>query len=283
MSIFPTAPIEPASVGVSVSGAAFNARALPAAVSAALWRADQLGSPVASTVSSGFEALDAVLPGGGWPGDGLIEILSDQSGALEWRLLGPLLRRVCEAGRSVVLVGPPRPPHPPGLRLAGLSERHLVWVQAETPAERLWATEQLIKARTCGALIAWLPQARPEQVRRLQVLAASGDGPVFLCRPASAAQASSAAPLRVFARLGLDWTLLVELLKRKGPPLAHTLNLSSVPAGLQTVLTPRLRQPSALRPSESVRNISPVSVIETDHALVSIAAAFRQRHHQPAH
>ena len=176
-------------------------QALPPAVAAALWRGDQLGRPVTATLSSGFEALDAALPGGGWPCQGLTEILSTQGGVLEWRLLGPALARVCAAGPSVVLVGPPQPPHLPGLRFEGVSERQLVWVQAETPAERLWATEQLLKGRSCGALIAWLPKARPEQLRRLQVLAGAGHAPVFLCRPAEAARSASAAPLRLLARV----------------------------------------------------------------------------------
>ena len=254
--------------------------ALPPAVAAALWRADQLGSPVATTLSSGFEALDAVLPGGGWPCHGVTEILSAQSGALEWRLLGPLLRQVCAAGRSVVLVGPPRPPHPPGLRLDGISERQMVWVQAETPAERLWAAEQLVKARSCGALIAWLPQVRAEQIRRLQVLAGGGAGPVFLCRSATAARESSAAPLRLLVRIGADWTLQVDVLKRKGPPLERTLHLPSVPGGLQSILTPRLRQPSALLPSDPVPQTAASSspARGAGHALVSAAAADARRH-----
>jgi len=253
-------------------------RALPPAVAAALWRADQLGSPVAATVSSGFEALDAALPGGGWPGHGVTEILSAQSGTLEWRLLGPLLRQVCAAGRSVVLIGPPRPPHPPGLRWEGINERQLVWVQAETPAERLWATEQLVKANACGALIAWLPQVRPEQVRRLQVLAAGCAGPVFLCRPATAARESSAAPLRLLAHVGADWALSVEVFKRKGPPLETTLHLPSVPGGLQAILTPRLRQPSALLPARAYGS-TPVStpLHEADHALVRTPATAPRR------
>jgi protein ImuA len=253
--------------------------ALPAAVAAALWRADQLGSPVAATWSSGFEALDAVLPGGGWPGHGVTELLSAQSGTLEWRLLGALLRQVCAAGRSVVLVGPPRPPHPPGLRLDGIAEQQLVWVMAETPAERLWSTEQLVKANACGALIAWLPQVRAEQVRRLQVLAAGCAGPVFLCRPATAARESSAAPLRLLARVGVDWELLVDVFKRKGPPLETTLHLPSVPGGLQAILTPRLQKPSTLLPRDPAPQTAPSSLpSEAGHALVSTPAAGTRRH-----
>ncbi|HEX5738882.1 MAG TPA: recombinase RecA, partial [Hydrogenophaga sp.] len=185
----------------------------------------------------------------------------------EWRLLGPLLRQVCAAGHSVVVVGPPQQPHLPGLRSEGISERHLVWVQADTAPERLWATEQLIKAHACGALIAWLPQARQEQVRRLQVLASGCEGPVFLCRPASAAQVSSAAPLRLQALVGLDWELHIDIVKRKGPPLLQTLRLPSVPGGLAAVLTPRLRLPSAL-----------IVPRESNDVVVSPAAPQRRRH-----
>lgn len=242
-----------------------------AAVAAALWRADQLGVPVSAVWPSGFAALDAQLPGGGWPGHGLTEILSPHSGTLEWRLLGPALRQVCAAGQSVVLVGPPLAPHAPGLRFEGIDERRLVWVQARTTAERLWSAEQLIKAQACGALVAWLPQARAAQIRRLQVLATQCGSPVFLCRPSHALRESSAAPLRVQAHVGLDWALHVDIVKRKGPPLAHTLHLASVPAALAGILTPRMRQPSrlmALRPDES----------NNDHAVVRAPAPSHQRH-----
>ena len=266
----------PPSAGPSVPCASrpvFASGALPAAVSAALWRGDQLGAPVATVHPSGFHALDAELPGGGWPGHSLTEILSPQSATLEWRLLGPALQRVCAAGRSVVVVGPPRTPHLPGLRLAGLDERLLVWVQAETPAERLWSAEQLVKANAGGALLVWLPQVRSEQVRRLQVLAAGHAGPVFLCRPSTAAQESSAAPLRLLARVGADWALQVDLLKRKGPPLVNTLHLPSVPAGLQTILTPRLQRPSALRLRPPASGVVPAVAHTTGHAPATVASS----------
>jgi protein ImuA len=270
------------SASACVPRAVFDARVLPPSVAAALWRGDQLGSPAQTVHPSGFEALDAVLPGGGWPGHSLTEILSPQSATLEWRLLGPALARAGAAGRSVVLVGPPRQPHLPGLRLAGLNERHLVWIQAETPAERLWSAEQLVKGQAAGALVVWLPQVRPEQVRRLQVLAAGHAGPVFVCRPSTAAQESSAAPLRLLARVGPDWTLQVDVFKRQGPPLLEPLRLPAVPAGLEAILTPRLRQPSALRAGDgpgphlahrAPHNTDPRQPTETDHALVRTPAA----------
>ena len=219
---------------------------LPRHVAAAIWRGDELGSPVTAVVSSGFQALDAELPGHGWPCRALTEVLQAQPSVAEWRLLAPALRQTVALGQDVVVVGPPKHPHLPGLRHMGLDERKLVWIQSEAPAERLWVTEQLIKANAGGALVAWLPQARQEQVRRLQVCAQHWDGLIFLCRPAAAEHEPSAAPLRVQLRFGLDWELHLHVLKRKGPTHEGTVNLRSVPGGLDAILTPRLQQPSLI-------------------------------------
>ena len=141
----------------------------------------------------------------------------------------------------MVVVGPPKIPHLPGLKYAGLDERHLVWIQADAPAERLWVTEQLIKTNAAGLLVSWLPQARQEQIRRLQVCAQACDGLSFLCRPAAAEHEPSAAPLRVQLTFGVDWELHVHLLKRKGPTHEGHIALRSIPGGLESIITPRLR------------------------------------------
>jgi protein ImuA len=227
---------------------------------AALWRGDELGHAPAAVCATGFAALDHELPGGGWPCRSLTELLQPQPAALEWRLLGPALQGIVAGGRSVVLVAPPRNPHLPGLRHAGLDERRLVWVQAEAPAERLWCTEQLIKANAFGALVAWLPQARPEQVRRLQVCALASEGLMFLCRPIAAQHESSAAPLRVMARPQPDWTLALQILKRRGPAHEQPLLLSCVPGGLQAVLTPRTVRSTRLTPSTRDAAVAPAAL-----------------------
>ena len=251
---------------------------LPRAVSAALWRGDQLGRTPVPTRSSGFAALDAELPGGGWPCQGLTELLCHSPGTLAWRLLAPLLRTLSPT-HPVMLVGPPHRPHPPGLRADGIAERHLVWLRADTVAERLWTAEQLLKAGVPGVLIVWLPEARPEPLRRLQVWAGAGQGPVFVCRPQSAACEASAAPLRLRVGLGVGatgeidpWTLWVDLFKRPGPPLAHTLHLPSPPCDLAALLPPRLsRAPGAV-------SCVPTSVREDDHVVVRSVAARAVRH-----
>jgi protein ImuA len=213
---------------------------------AAIWRGSDLGGSPAPTVASGHAELDALLPGCGWPTRSLTELLQPQPALVEWRLLTPAMRSISSTGKDLVLVGPTKTPHLPGLRDEGIDERRVVWIQAATPAERLWTTEQLIKSNAAGMVVAWLPQARQEQIRRLQVCALGCHAPVFLWRPATAACESSAAPLRLQVGYGVDWELLVHILKRRGSTHDAVVRLASVPAGLQPLITPRLSKPSAL-------------------------------------
>lgn len=238
---------------------------LPAHVETAIWRGDELGTRITSVVSSGFAELDRELPGGGWPCHSVTEILSPQPSVLEWRLLAPALRTVVAAGGQIVVIGPPKWPHLPGLLHSGIDARHLVWLKAETPAERLWCTEQLIRANAAGALLSWLPLARQEQLRRLQVRAQASDGPVFLFRPTAAMHEASPAPLRVEANFGCDWELRVRLLKRRGANHEGTLMLPSIPGGLASVLTPRSRRPSVLISSEVAHAMGRTQASDTPH------------------
>lgn len=251
--------------------------ALPDAVESLVWRGTSLGTPITSVVSTGFDALDRELPGGGWPCHALTELLQAQPATLEWRLLAPAIRPLVAAGQSVVVIAPPRHPHLPGLRHSGIDERHLVWVQADTPAERLWCTEQMVRANAFGALIAWLPQARPEQIRRLQVSAQDCEAPVFLFRPQLAQREASAAPLRVMADLGSDWRLQVHILKRRGPVHDGTIQLEAIPGGLSSVLTPRLLRPSQLVSASALSSPFPPNREVAPHALGSTVAPHRPR------
>jgi len=209
---------------------------------AQVWRASSLGSSASPCVSSGFAALDTELPGGGWPTRALTEIISPQHAALEWRLLAPALVGLCEPikKRPLLLINPPLTPHLPGLQACGLPPQALIWIAADTPQQQLWATEQAIKSNAAAAVLAWLPQARPEQIRRLQACAQGADAPIFLFRPWLAQQQSSAAPLRMILTPGAAWSLDVRVLKRRGPAFEGWLSLPSVPTELAPVLTSRM-------------------------------------------
>lgn len=246
---------------------------LPPAVAEAVWRGDALGRGTDTVWPSGFDALDAELPGGGWPGRQLTELLLPQFSLAEWRLAGPALRRVVADGAAVAMVGPPKRPHLPGLMHLGLDERHLVWIDARAPSERLWCAEQLIKSNAAGAVLAWMPQAAPEQLRRLQVLAQSFEGPVFLFRPLAARHDPSPAPLRLQVTIDVDWALDVLILKRKGPAHETPLRLTSIPGGLERVLTPRVMRPSTMRPVAPLAPLAPVMPAATEATPAAASAA----------
>lgn len=162
VSSFEEAPPEP----VAPARPAAALGQLPAHVRAALWHGDELGTAVTSVVSSGHPALDRELPGGGWPCNSLLEVLCPQPSMLDWRLLGPALRTVVASGRQVVVVAPPRSPHLAGLHHEGPGAQHLIWLRAGSLAGRFWCAEQFGLVNAAGAVPAWLPQERQEQLSR---------------------------------------------------------------------------------------------------------------------
>jgi protein ImuA len=245
--------------------------AAPEAVHPALWRAHQLGRGREAVVPTGFAALDAQLPGGGWPHRAVSELLLPHGGIGELRLLAPALRQVMQAGRVVMLFDPPLPLCAPGWAQLGLPVEQLLLVQPRAPvrgaarerlphADVLWALEQALKSGHVGAVLAWLPaRLRAEVMRRLQLAAHAHDGPAFLLRELSAQARPSPAPLRlVLQPAGVD-ALSLRVLKRRGPALPEALRLALPPvlpavarsraepsADGQTVQPP---QPQAPQPS----------------------------------
>lgn len=229
----------------------FDRWQLPAHVAQAVWRGTEVGTAPGRTLPTGFAQLDAALPGGGWPTQGLSEVLLAQSALCEWRLLAPALPGFV-AGRNsrVYLVAPPKPPMAMGLAQLGLAPEQLVWIDVKAPADSLWAAEQLIKSDAAGALLVWLPQARPEQIRRLQVQALHCDAPVFVFRPEAALRDASPAPLRVSVALGKSWGIDLRIRKRRGASADEVLHLRALPANLHCVIPPRLHE---LQPIEVQR------------------------------
>src|SRR5450830_447748 len=233
----------------------FDVAQLPNHVSQAIWRGTEVGQAGQAVIATGFQALDAQLPGGGWPCNSLTELLQPQPSLCEWRLLSPALAGLVASGGQILLVGPPKRPHAPGLVKLGIAEKNLVWIAADTPAERLWTTEQLVKANPRGgAILAWLPQARAEQLRRLQVHAQSCDCPVFLFRPQAAQLDASPAPLRVLEKLVNKRELHKQILKLNDALFQVPILLSSIPTTLASVFTPLLMHPSKLIPKTEASN-----------------------------
>jgi cell division inhibitor SulA/protein ImuA len=211
-----------------------------------LWRADEVAHAAGrdGTVASGFAALDAELPGGGWPQGQLTELLLDAPGIGELSLLAPVLARCTQDARACVWVLPceraastalPTLPYPPALAAAGIDLARALFVQPETPREAFWAIEQSLRAAHLGALVGWLPQSpsSPREsefraLRRLQLLAGRKPAPVFLLRDTRALHAPSPAALRL-QLAARDGELSITILKRRGRPLLEPVTLQVHP------------------------------------------------------
>jgi protein ImuA len=193
----------------------------PEQIHPALWRGTQLAQAARAAVPTGSPVLAQELPGGGWPQGALNELLLSRPGIGEMRLLQPALGALDKQG-SIVLVQPPCMPHIAAWSSWGLDPARLLWVNPARPADALWAAEQVLKNGGCAALLCWLPQVRPESLRRLH-LAAQGGATLFFClRPARAAGQASPAPLRL-ALAPAGGGLLVDIVKRRGPVCGHSL------------------------------------------------------------
>lgn len=195
----------------------------PEALHPSVWRASQLARSCTRCVDTGHSTLSTQLPGGGWPVGALVDLLVQQPGIGEIRLLAPALRQVAE--RRVVLLQPPHAPQAIALAGLGLPPSSVIWLRAERTADSLWAAEQVLRSGSCGALLFWPDQqgnggrqrtARSESLRRLHLAAQAGETLFFLMRPLIAAQDASPAPLRLSLRPALGG-LNVGFVKRQGP------------------------------------------------------------------
>ena len=106
-----------------------------------------------------------------------------------------------------------------------LEVARLLWVCPQTPADALWATDQLLKSGTCAAVLCWLPQVHANALRRLHA-AAQGSNVLFVAlRPWLAVQQPSPAPLRLQLQPHPQG-LQVHIVKRRGPARDTPLQVS---------------------------------------------------------
>ncbi len=180
----------------------------------ALWRG-RSAAPAAG-LSSGFAALDAVLPGGGWPRQGLIEILTGH-GHGELTLCTPLLRQLsgAVAARWCAFVAPPFEPFAPAWQSHGVQLDRLLVVRATGDAAAGWALEQALLSGACALGFAWLDRMGMTSLRRLALAAERGAALGVLIRPQHVAAQHSAAVLRLLLTRTAT-RLRVQLLKGRG-------------------------------------------------------------------
>ncbi|WP_429250360.1 translesion DNA synthesis-associated protein ImuA [Paraburkholderia sp. GAS333] len=193
----------------------------------ALWRGAQLARAHGRTVDTGYAALSAELPGGGWPLGALVELLVQQPGIGEMRLLKPALAEL--STRPIALLQPPHVPNSLAFSYLGLPVERLMRLRAPKTADALWCAERVLQAASCGALILWQQHIRTEALRRLHLAAQASETLLVLIRPLASAQDASPATLRLGVRPA-DGGLVVDVVKRRGPTQSEMLSITLQPS-----------------------------------------------------
>lgn len=180
-----------------------------------VWRASEMASCRSAVTSTGYPKLDAELPNGGWPASAMIELLLQQAGMGEMRLLRPALCSIARK-RRIALLQPPHLPQIAAWTGWGLPAEGILWLRAQHSADALWAAEQVLRNGSCGALLFWQQQVRPESLRRLHLASQGAETLFWMLRPLVHAQDASPAPLRLALR-PTSCGISIDIIKRRGP------------------------------------------------------------------
>lgn len=196
-----------------------------------IWRASELAVSRVPTMSSGHAELDRELPNHGWPRSVLVELLVQQSGIGELQLLKPILKKLGES-RRIALIQPPYIPHAKAIQGWGIDVSRLLWMRTQSTGDALWATEQVLKNGSCGAVVLWQTNVRAESLRRLHLAAQSADTHFWLLRPMAGRSEASPALLRLGLRPALGG-ISISMVKRRGPAAEEELfvRLPEMPVG----------------------------------------------------
>lgn len=201
-----------------------------------LWRGTDLARSAQEAIPTGFAALDAELPGGGWPVGALTELLLAHEGIGELRMLGRALAALSRKGGRIAWIAPPHRPFAPAITAAGIALENLVIVKTKSTRDTQWAAEQALSSGACAAVLAWLPQSGRDEsftaLRRLQLAAETGHAPAFLFRPSRVAKAHFSQSTPAALRISVETQqggLALRILKRRGPPLPAPVVLSAFP------------------------------------------------------
>jgi cell division inhibitor SulA/protein ImuA len=177
-------------------------------------------------LASGYPELDRHLPGGGWPSGALTEVLTEQYGIGELRLLMPALARLSAEEAQpdysepgwIAWVAPPFQPYPPALQQCGIDLSRMLIVRPRDASEILWSAEQALSSGTCAAVLFW-PQTMDDQAsRRLQLAAEKGHSWAVAFRPMAMRRQPSAAALRIELHVSAQGTHVHIVKSRGGRP-----------------------------------------------------------------
>jgi len=194
-----------------------------------IWQASRAYRP-RRAIATGFVSLNESLHDGGWPEAATSELLCEQTGIGELRLLLPALKQVQKQKSLVAFLAPPHLPYAPALKAAGLNPQQVLVVSPHSAREWLWCADQILRSGACGGLVSWGLQTAigNRDLRMLQQAAHQGDCWHALFRHSREARQASPSALRL--ELSSDQQhaghLHIHVLKQRGGWGGQSLSLT---------------------------------------------------------
>lgn len=149
---------------------------------------------------TGLEGLDELLPDGGWPKAGVVEVAAAVDGFHAMELFLPALTRLTRQGRRLVLVEPTYPARNRVFTTAGIDPVRVMQVNPHPGRSVLWTVESLLQSAEGGVVMAWPGCSTELMDLRLRKAALLGKALCILFRPLHCGYQPSA----VGVRLALD-------------------------------------------------------------------------------
>lgn len=178
-----------------------------------LWKAGELALGE-QTIETGYDALDSIMPGQGWPTNTLMEFILPAWGVGELRLLMPLLRTINQKAGWIIWIAPPHIPYAPYLVAQEINLSRVLVISEKVPdKECLWTMEKLLRADSCGVALCWSEKITHNAMRRLQLAAEAGQSIGIIFRLTETKTSAAALRMRLQATAkGIH----VEVIKARG-------------------------------------------------------------------
>lgn len=132
--------------------------------------------------ATGKPALDELLPGGGWPKGGLVEIMVSDSCVDATTLVIPALVHLGQQGRWISMVTPPHQARSAVFTAPGVNASRLLQVNPHPGRSVLWTVESMLRSGDCSAVLAWPACETGLMDKRLQKAATAGKALCVLFR-----------------------------------------------------------------------------------------------------
>ena len=180
------------------------------------------------SVSTGCEALDRLLPDGGFRRGTLVEWFSDSEGSGAATLSLHSAREACREGHALVMIDGRGEFYPPAAAGLGIDLTRTILVRPVRADDEFWALDQALRCRGVGAVWSWQQTLADRAFRRLQLAAEAGGVLGLFLRPMDARSAPSWAEVRLSVEplpspLGRRWR--VQLLRCRAAARSSSIEI----------------------------------------------------------